>query len=426
MTKDRGTLHRGKNGYAKHNEHLFKGKDKNIHGMDCTGCDNDRLELNEISFYEEHYAEMLEKQNEKYIERRQYARTKSITDLYNSTRYKPTEEILQVGSINSKRLPSQDEYDDMTADYYDWLRKWSEATGGHFHVLDYVNHYDEVTPHTHGRYIIDYVDADGVVKIGQEKGLEQMGVELPDESKPVGKYNNRLMMFTAMCRNKWLDICDDYGFEVEREPLPARNHMAVKQYIATTLTSRIDELDNREQALDNLEDGLDAREQCILDREHEQDEYESRYQNTLNALNKQAKVLSDKIANYTPDFLSAEMRNALASKTIKASDGTRMTYLQKIEGIVNDYKAQEKQKAYDTARNVPECPCKPVRGSKQRGKISPQPKLPETPKMSFTDTLKRKQAEMQFREQERQQERLSQAESLVNDGDEQTKSDKTI
>lgn len=71
------------------------------------------------------------------------------------------------------------------------IQDWSSKHGWHFHILDYAMHFDESTPHVHYSPLMDVKDKDGHFIIAQEKALREAGIELPDPSKPEGRYNNR-------------------------------------------------------------------------------------------------------------------------------------------------------------------------------------------------------------------------------------------
>lgn len=285
MRKNRTSTHRGKSGSAKHNTHEFMEEQREVSGANFCGNDAD-LEGSELEFYEERYTPMLQMQNAKYIERRQYKRCKTIEDIYASKRYRPTEEIDQYGYVGG-RVPDRETYNKMMEDFISWKREWSEKNGNHLHVLNYTNHFDESTPHTHSREIWDYTE-NGVVMIGQEKAMELAGLELPDPSKPVGRYNNRGMTYTAMCREKWQDICEQYGYEVEREPLPVKK----KSETVDEYQSRVNReyFEAREKDLKKREDKVTLRERRADRKEKELDDRERRIAEKEEVINRQYKV----------------------------------------------------------------------------------------------------------------------------------------
>ena len=264
MGKIRTTTHRGREGYANHNEHLFL-KNRKISGCSFVGKKGQTLEEKEMDFYRYHFGEQLAEQNERYIQKRQLSRTKTPEEFYKSPRYKPTEEILQVGNIDEH--PDTDTYEKIIKEYYSWKRKWSEAHGGHLILLSYMNHFDEATPHTHGREVWQVYE-DGIWKIHQEKAMEAAGIPLPDPTKPVGRFNNRGMTYTAMCRKQFQEICIRYGFDIETKSLPKRlKHKTVQEYQDAVnreyFENREKEISKREQALNLKEQELEQREREI-------------------------------------------------------------------------------------------------------------------------------------------------------------------
>lgn len=312
MSKNRTTTHRGKSGKANHNEHKFLDNERDVSGIIFCGKDGMTFEESEIDFYEQRYAKMLSEQNEKYIEKRNYSRCKSMKEFYNSKRYKPTEEILQYGHVGGE-VPDRKTYEQMVDEYVRWEIEWSESHGNHLHILNYANHFDEATPHTHKREIWDY-EEDGMIKLGQEKAMEQAGLKLPDPSKPVGRYNNRGMTWTAMCREKWQDICEEYGFEVEREPLPTkRKHKTVSEYQNEVNRKYFE---GREQELNTRETSLNDRERALQELEHKNiaedikrrkwlEKREIEIENKVKTVteresqvNKDARILSERIGEY--------------------------------------------------------------------------------------------------------------------------------
>lgn len=78
---------------------------------------------------------------------------------------------------------------------------------------------------------MDVKDKDGHFIIAQEKALREAGIELPDPSKPEGRYNNRKIAFDKMRREMFQEICLKHGLKIEVEPRPQRQkHKSVHEY----------------------------------------------------------------------------------------------------------------------------------------------------------------------------------------------------
>ena len=121
--------------------------------------------------------------------------------------------------------------------------------------------------------------------------MEQAGLSLPDQTKSVGRDNNRSMTFTALCREKWQDICEEYGYEVEREPLPRRESRTVEEYQSEQDRKAVEraekkaqkvfkekekEINRRAIDLEYREKSIEQKEQALKEREsnlnlHEKD-----------------------------------------------------------------------------------------------------------------------------------------------------------
>ena len=203
----------------------------------------------ESLYYQIFYKKWLDDQNEKHLKSRHTERIKNMDMVRENKNYCPEEEILKIGKMEDEQVDPE-VYDKCVDEYISFLK---ETYGTHLHILDWNTHSDEAGGmHTHIRWVWDYTDEkDGLLKIGQDKALEQLGFELPvqkDENgnilyekdkdgnikyekdedgndikdKPIplrakkSRYVNRKIPFTAKNREKWLDICEAHGIEVER------------------------------------------------------------------------------------------------------------------------------------------------------------------------------------------------------------------
>lgn len=301
MAKARTSTHRGKNGNAVHNNHEFMGKDKNIFiywkgsykGFELSGK---TIEERELEFYTKVFTPMLEEQNDKYRAKRNYDRVKTIKDIYKSKRYRPTEEIIQYGGVGD-RVPDKDTYKKMIKEYYSKKEKLGK---GYLVVITSASHFDESTPHTHLREVWLYKDDKGIMRIGQEEALKRAGFELPNPNEPEGRYNNRLMTYTKACREAWQDICEAYGFEVERTPKPVKKrHQTVKEYqddvSAKYFDAREDDLKAREEGLNQKAIELRQKEEKCDIELSEASQAKEEYMTLCDKKEKEFQALQDKL-----------------------------------------------------------------------------------------------------------------------------------
>lgn len=281
---EKASLHKGKLGTEKHNERDFDYEREDGH------IDSTRTHMNvvksfcpgdgsELTFYEERYRASLDVQNEKYAKKRNYDRIRTMEEVYQTRQKRPTEEILQFSKNGGIEIP-KDVYDVIVETYIQKLTDWSEQHGNHFHVLKYATHYDEPCgmTHTHVRTIWDYKDENGNVAIGQEEGMRQAGLEIPDmqkyqediakaeahrnkaetyvtewkSNKPAvysdkaaydsemkkytsgiaiaNRYNNRSITWTAKQREMWEDTLEEFGYDCDRMRALKRKHQSTQEW----------------------------------------------------------------------------------------------------------------------------------------------------------------------------------------------------
>lgn len=269
----------------------------------------------ERQYYEETFTEQWERQCELNRSRGQGSRNKSFEKWRSTRRYVPEEQHLQIGDVAEHATPEQ--LTDAVNRYLNAILAWNRSNGEPFELLDVAFHLEESTPHVQLRRVWKYNDEQGVCCIGQERALEQAGVELPDPSKPEAKNNHRKKTFDQFMRQTWLDCVQKAGIEVEREPLPNHRsrdkgqwlHMQRKEFeremasqraeMASTargLDERSRTLDEREEALKSGEDALKRdnerleRKQVELQRQAERlgkvkQELQAVHDNTLSLLN---------------------------------------------------------------------------------------------------------------------------------------------
>lgn len=202
-------------GSAKHITHSFEAEhidkertEKNIYWTwknDITTADN--IEADELEFYEKNYGEYLNKQNEKYKQKRQYKRMKTLKEYYEAN--KPDEMILQIGKMGETVDP-----DLFYAVVNEWLGDFKEKYSNNVHILSYAVHNDEATPHIHIRFSYDYLDND-VKRFGINKALDALGFEKPKTGKE-DRYNNKKITFTDQLRTAFYDFCELFGIEINR------------------------------------------------------------------------------------------------------------------------------------------------------------------------------------------------------------------
>ena len=166
----------------------------------------------ERQFYETHYSEFIEKQNERNAKIRHTERNRSISDLLSGRKTCPEETIYQLGTLD-EHASAEDLLNIVT----EFIEEFKGKFGEHVHVLDWALHLDESTPHIHERHVFDCENKYGEVAPQQEKALEALGFDLPDPAKPLSRRNNRKITFDAACRKMLFEIAKRHGLELEEE-----------------------------------------------------------------------------------------------------------------------------------------------------------------------------------------------------------------
>lgn len=172
----------------------------------------------EIKFYEDNLGGQIERVNQAAIKRRHPEDMTSAEKLYEAPKTRPEEIITQIGRIDDlgtetslKRLT-----EDIEAIEIEYLQ-WHQEHYPKIAILSYAIHLDEGIPHIHQRQVYMY-QKDGHQEIGQERSLEEMGVELPDPNQPRSRYNNRKITYTKECREKLMELVKEYGYQVKEQP----------------------------------------------------------------------------------------------------------------------------------------------------------------------------------------------------------------
>ena len=166
----------------------------------------------ERQFYESHYSEFIERQNERNAKIRHTERNRSISDLLSSRKTCPEETIYQLGTKDDHASSEV-----LLAVVTEFIEEFKAKFGEHVHVLDWALHLDESTPHIHERHVFDCENRYGEIAPQQEKALEALGFELPDPDKPLSRRNNRKITFDAACRKMLFEIAKRHGLELEEE-----------------------------------------------------------------------------------------------------------------------------------------------------------------------------------------------------------------
>lgn len=252
----RTTFHGGsrhKNGKAyspKHNDRQFDiSHSDNIHKSDEPNMYLHRyssdeqlkhltFEEAEMKFYKDTFQAKLDEQNAKALRSRHTERIQTMEQY--KEKHPPYEMIMQIG--NAREHVDRKTLEQAVLK----MNNYIVQTYPQFRVLDIAGHFDETTDHFQIRGTWVAHDDKGNLYPNQNRALEEMGVNPPDMTKEIGRYNNRLQTFTADCRAKFHEICIELGLEIETKPLEAsRMRRDTLQYQCDTLQTQVDELEQK-------------------------------------------------------------------------------------------------------------------------------------------------------------------------------------
>ena len=215
----------------------------------------------ERQFYESHYSEFIERQNERNAKIRHTERNRSISDLLSSRKTCPEETIYQLGTKDDHASSEV-----LLAVVTEFIEEFKARFGDHVHVLDWALHLDESTPHIHERHVFDCENKYGEVAPQQEKALEALGFDLPDPAKPLSRRNNRKITFDAACRKMLFDIAKRHGLDLEEEAeygnrkyLEKQDFILAKQKeLLSAQQNRLDELTLKVSDMETLLEDVSA------------------------------------------------------------------------------------------------------------------------------------------------------------------------
>lgn len=217
-------LHNDRRFDPEHSEHIDNERVRQNIYWDCyqgytTMADRgkeDNFSFNQIemAYYVDHYSDYVINQNKRHEKARHPDRCKGVEDVLKNKKTCPEETIYQIGTIEESVPPEI-----LLQVANDFFGEMEKRFGTHVHILNWALHLDEGTPHIQERHVFDCKNQYGELCPQQEKALEELGIPLPDPTKPNGRHNNRKQTFDAMCREMLFEICERYGLQLDREPI---------------------------------------------------------------------------------------------------------------------------------------------------------------------------------------------------------------
>ena len=249
-------------------EHIDAARTGHNRIVSWRGDRSEGFEADELEYYNRTYGDYLNAYNSECMRQGHRERCKTMEQYLHAKKSKPEESIYQIGDMT-------DHVDAQTLwkcyiDLMQYLATWNSEHGNPMKILDVALHDDEATPHIHQRRVWQYHDEQGRLRVGQERALKEAGIDLPAPDMPEGRYNNRKMTFDSIIRDKWLDICEEHGIKIDRDPLPnGRKHKDKEEYIRDQVDKLIDTHDNLVDSVRRLQAGAVDLAMDIVDQYHQ-------------------------------------------------------------------------------------------------------------------------------------------------------------
>lgn len=232
---------------------------RGITTSDKRNADTERdfsFEKVEQMYYTSQYSDFIFFQNERNIKNRHPERNRTVEDLLKNKKTCPEETIYQIGTIEESVSPEI-----LLQIANDFFGEMESRFGTHVHILNWALHLDEGTPHIQERHVFDCKNQYGELCPQQEKALEELGISLPDPTKPKGRHNNRKQTFDAMCRELLFEICERYGLQLEREPIyGGKSYLEKNDFI---IEKQKQVMAEKEQALSEITMKLEDAESLV-------------------------------------------------------------------------------------------------------------------------------------------------------------------
>lgn len=227
--------------------------------------------------YAELYESGLEARNQTYIKQGHKERCKTILSYtdekghlvkgwYDDEKYRARETIIQIGNHKDTTLDKEHiedikkVRDELQACIEQYALEYTKKYGSNYKVLNWTIHCDEIengSVHAHLQDTFFIKDKDGNFTPNQNKALEQMGVKLPNPEKKKSLHNSLIKSFTAEQRQRFTEICQEHGLEVElydAAKITERNDSKTLHQNTIHLDAEIEE---KQKQVEELQDSID-------------------------------------------------------------------------------------------------------------------------------------------------------------------------
>lgn len=278
---------------------------------------NQNFKKVEEEYYTKNYTASLNAQNERHIKQRHPKRCKTMDQIINGKNTKPHEQILQLGCKDDHA--TREQLLEVLNDYVKWhTEKFPQAV-----ILDMALHMDETTPHVHIRRVFEVETEDGK-KILQGQALREMGLERPDTDSPNGQFNNELMTFTGMNRDKLNEIAIAHGLDIEiTEEKCKTKHLQPEEYKLKKINKEIEEKTEMNKKLQSQNKKLEQQNE-----KYEQDLQHSKLE--LEHLNDRLSVVNENFELADSEYQTLKKQLDATREAVKEVERTKKTITKEV------------------------------------------------------------------------------------------------
>lgn len=290
---------------------------------------NQNFKKVEEEYYTKNYTASLNAQNERHIKQRHPKRCKTMEQIINGKNTKPHEQILQFG--NEDDHATREQLLDILKDYVKWYNeRFPQAV-----ILDMALHMDETTPHVHIRRVFEVETEDGK-KLLQGQALKEMGLERPDPNLPNGQFNNELMTFTAMNRDKLNEIAIAHGLDIEVTDEKCKiKHLQPAEFKLKRINKEIEEKTDMNKQLESQNEKLEQQiKHSNLELEHLNDR--------LNVLREEKDELKKKTGKAKDELQRLSDQRNTTMDAIKEAEKSLKTLTDENEEVTEQVNTQRK------------------------------------------------------------------------------------
>ncbi len=270
--------------------HIDKARSKDNKYYTYNGDESSTFKQIELGYYKDTFSEHLKRQNKKNKENGHKERSQDIKAYYANKFTRPEDKILQIGDKDEHVEPEI--LWECALDYKD---RFNALYGEHCKILDMALHVDEATPHVHIRRVWVAEDVDGFAQVSQNKALAALGIEAPDPTAKIDRWNNAKITFTYSDRELFYTVCREHGLEIKEteKKVPPRKHLSDLEFKLSERQKEYNELEREYKAIQQEIEELDKAMDSVLSTMQEQPMMAGDYAEQLEYIKK--KTRADKL-----------------------------------------------------------------------------------------------------------------------------------